>query len=89
MEIQDCYCVVPKLEDHLETELKQHNDSLICLFHYASKLSEFHLKEDIRSVEDKIRSLRNSCKTLVCDPASMKWKLQKFTATQELLSSSK
>ena len=42
-----------------------------------------------KSAYTKIWNLKNSYKTLICDLASMKWKLQKFTARQELSSSGK
>ena len=110
MEIKESYCVIPKSDDQLETELKQHNDSLIGLFYYARDLSELHsearnlknkikhaIKHKTRNLKNKIkhpikhktRNLKKSYKTLVCDLAFIKWKLQKFPARNKLFSSSK
>ena len=58
MEIQESYCVVPKSEDQLETELKQHNDTLIEIFYYASELSELHSEKNIRRLADKTRNVK-------------------------------
>ena len=77
VENQESYCIVQKSEGQLDTELKQHNDSLIGLFYYASELSKLSSEEDIHKVANKTGNLKNSHKNLVCDLASMKSRLQK------------
>ena len=58
MENQESYCIVQKSENQIETELKQHNNSLIGPFHYASEFSELHSEEDVRRVVNKTRNLK-------------------------------
>ena len=53
MENRESYCVVPKTEDQLQSELKQRNDCLIVLFCYAKQFSEQHSEKDLREVANK------------------------------------
>ena len=76
---------VPKSKDQLETKLKQHNHSSIGIFYQSNDLSELHSEEDIHRIADKTCNLiKKSYKTLVCDLASMQWRLQKYAAKQKL-----
>ena len=54
MENKESYCVDPKTEDQLQTDLKQRNDCLIVLFYYAKQLCEQHSEEYLREIANKI-----------------------------------
>ena len=84
MKNKESYCVFPKSEDQLQTELKQHNDCLIVLFYYSKQLSEQYSEEDMREVANKICRQKNADQNLVLDLVSLKYRLGKIQEREEL-----